>query len=610
MKKTTSGIFLLMGMIPLALANQETMVQPQGVTGMNILPETEVVAMAGRVAIEEPKVAEVPVPVQPVKSAEPSLQQMLDELSRQNGVHGQSQSQPQVQPVYPSQVQAVPQPVAAQPQAQVAATTPPRPTPEEVQAARTQAKIVEIQMLAQAAKAQVHANQMLSQINAGQAGALANQVEAQAQALQAEAQAKAQAQQAQAQQAQQVQVQQAQPSQAPMQTQAQPVQQQYPQEISGQQTAPQPINLPEESQTRVAAPLPSTLPANTSTMTPAQFQAWLQSHGYTDNRANASQPRVATRPVNLSANPTSSGSIQTFQHARAKKPASHHSTYLKPKVLNYEQGQRVMLKSVPKSHIPPIPDSNIAFNMMMQQNMPLTPQQVVQLRQQIDVAQRAAATPPNIPPKPVSSTVMVNLAPGTTPPAIRLAQGYVSSLVFVDSTSQPWPIAAFDIGNPKAVNIQWDGKSNILLLQAVSAYSDGDIVVRLVGNPTPITLELIAGQRVVDYRVDLHVPGIGPNSKDIPMGTALPNNPNQLLLGVLDGIAPAGSRTLTVAGADAQAWLLGEKLYLRTRLTLLSPGWVATMVSPDGMHAYELPKTSSVLVSRYGEPAELKIEGF
>ena len=43
--------------------------------------------------------------------------------------------------------------------------------------------------------------------------------------------------------------------------------------------------------------------------------------------------------------------------------------------------------------------------------------------------------------------------PGATPPAIRLAQGYVSSLVFVDSTGAPWPIASFDIGDPKGC--QW-----------------------------------------------------------------------------------------------------------------------------------------------------------
>jgi intracellular multiplication protein IcmK len=278
--------------------------------------------------------------------------------------------------------------------------------------------------------------------------------------------------------------------------------------------------------------------------------------------------------------------------------------------ITFGQEQQVMIKAVPPNSPTPSEDSETVFNNLLKQNMPLTPDQVVRLRQQIDTAQRAAAVPANIPPKPVSTTLMVNLAPGTTPPAVRLSQGYVSSLVFVDSTGSPWPIATFDIGNPKALNIQWDGKSNILLLQAISPYSNGDIVVRLVGLPTPVTLQLVAGQRVVDYRVDIHVSGLGPNTKELPIGTRLPNSANQLLLSVLDGVAPPGSKSLNVIGADAQAWLMGETLYLRTRLTLLSPGWMGKMVSPDGMQAYELPRTSSILVSRYGEPAELKIEGF
>jgi intracellular multiplication protein IcmK len=310
------------------------------------------------------------------------------------------------------------------------------------------------------------------------------------------------------------------------------------------------------------------------------FQQWLQSNGYA--KTDSSQPAPNAVPVN---------------------------TAPKPPVPTFVQNQQAILNSVPATP-EASPDSTAAFNAMLQQNMPLTPRQVVQLHQQIDVSQRAAAIPANVPPKPVSTTLMVNLAPGTTPPAVRLAQGYVSSLVFIDSTGAPWPIAAFDIGNPKAVSLQWDGKSNILLIQAISPYSDGDIVVRLVGLETPITLELVSGQRVVDYRVDIHVSGLGPNTKDMPLGTALPNSANQLLLGVLDGVAPAGSKLLTVHGGDSQAWLLGQTIYLRTRLTVLSPGWIGKMVSPDGMQAYELPKTSSVLVSRYGEPAELKIEGF
>lgn len=320
-----------------------------------------------------------------------------------------------------------------------------------------------------------------------------------------------------------------------------------------------------------------------------QFQAWLQNNGYKQNSGQA-QPSNAGAASNAS---RPSGSIN----------------WNKRRVMSYEEAQKSIVATIPNSSQPPNPDSEIAFDNVLQRNIPMTPQQVVRLHQQVDLEQRAAAMPPNIPPRPVSSTLMINLAPGTTPPAIRLAQGYVSSLVFVDSTGAPWPIASYDIGNPKAMNIQWDGKSNILLLQAVSPYSDGDIVVSLRDLPTPITLELVSGQRVVDYRADIHVSGIGPNTKEMPLGTNLPNSANQLLLGVLDGIAPAGSRQLLVSGADCQAWLLGDEIYFRTQLTVLSPGWIGKMTSPDGMQAYQLPKTSSILVSKYGEPVELKVEG-
>jgi len=353
-----------------------------------------------------------------------------------------------------------------------------------------------------------------------------------------------------------------------------------------------------------STPNPSPPPA----MSLDQFQQWLQSNGRTKSSSANAPPSQMASPSQQTTKTETIVSHPSRHQTHPLRRSAGNQRMGKP--LTYEEEQDVMLHSTPGGRLQPPADAAAAFLNLLQQNMPLSPQQVVQLHQQIDVAQRAAATPPNIPPKPVSTTLMVNLAPGTTPPAIRLAQGYVSSLVFVDSTGAPWPIASFDIGNPKAVGIQWDGKSNILILQAISAYSDGDIVVRLVGLPTPITLELVSGQRVVDYRADIHVSGIGPNTKELPMGSSLPLSANQLLLSVLDGVAPPGSRSLTVRGADCQAWLLGETMYLRTRLTVLSPGWMSTMVSPDGMHAYELPKTSSVLVSRYGEPAELRVEGF
>lgn len=350
----------------------------------------------------------------------------------------------------------------------------------------------------------------------------------------------------------------------------------------------------------------------------AQFESWLK------NNTQKKPPRLVA-----SAHPSTAGVIPPPPTSSFIPPKPKARKHLKKKPIVFQKGpcaplvqsppisyvesQKIMLNSAPPASSPPNPDSEEAFKIMTQQNVPLSPQQVVRLRQIIDRSQRAAAIPANIPPKPVSSTLMINLAPGSTPPAIRLAQGYVSSLVFVDSTGAPWPIAAFDLGNPKATNIQWDGKSNIVLLQSLTPYVDSNLIIRLVGLPTPLSLELVSGQRVVDYRTDIHVPGIGPNTQDIPIGVGLPNSANQLLLSVLDGIAPPGSKQLNIkctCNHDCQAWLLGDRIFLRTRLTVLSPGWVGKMVSPDGMIAYEMPKTSSILVSQYGDPVELRLEGF
>src|SRR3990167_6270164 len=144
-----------------------------------------------------------------------------------------------------------------------------------------------------------------------------------------------------------------------------------------------------------------------------QFQEWLK------NNNSAALPASASPPPPF---------INQSQSAKPPKQVSVEDLEdIIPAPIGYEEGQKIMLNSVPPAKAP-APDSTLAFNSMLKQNMPLAPQQVVQLRQQIDLAQRASAIPANIPPKPVSTTLMINLAPGATPPAIRLAQGYVSSL--------------------------------------------------------------------------------------------------------------------------------------------------------------------------------------
>ena len=99
-----------------------------------------------------------------------------------------------------------------------------------------------------------------------------------------------------------------------------------------------------------------------------------------------------------------------------------------------------------------------AFATMTQSQLPMTPNQIRTLRKLFDETQRAAAEYPGVPPRPTSSSIVVNLAPGATPPVIRLLSGFVTSLVFVDATGAPWPIKAIDIGDPQAFDFQWDKK--------------------------------------------------------------------------------------------------------------------------------------------------------
>ena len=213
-----------------------------------------------------------------------------------------------------------------------------------------------------------------------------------------------------------------------------------------------------------------------------------------------------------------------------------------------------------------------------------------------------------MPPKPTASSKVVDLSPGATPPVIRLASGYISSLVFLDATGAPWPIKAYDVGDPSSYNIQWDKKSSTIMVQAITDYKGGNLAVVMEGLSTPVMLTLLPGQKAVDYRVDVQLPLAGPHAKHTRSLVDLSDNAS--LLAVLDGVPPKGGRELTVNGADAQVWLAGNTMYLRSRMTLLSPAWVGKMSSADGTYAYQLPATPVVLASQNGQTVKLTLEGY
>lgn len=249
------------------------------------------------------------------------------------------------------------------------------------------------------------------------------------------------------------------------------------------------------------------------------------------------------------------------------------------------------------------------FQDMLQKMIPMTPEQIRRLRLKQDEIDLAARGPAGTPPRPVATSQFVSLAPGDKMPIVRMEPGFVTSVVFVDSTGAPWPIELYSLGDPTLFNIAWDKQSNILLMQANQKFKHSNVAVKLMGMNTPVMITLVAGQHQVDYRIDLRVQGLGPKAYPVKLTDGLPPRTNDLLLSLLDGVAPKNAEPAKIKGGNASAWILKKKLYLRTRMTLISPGWMSSMSSPDGMNIYELMLTPLLLVSDHGQIVQLKVEG-
>ena len=59
-----------------------------------------------------------------------------------------------------------------------------------------------------------------------------------------------------------------------------------------------------------------------------------------------------------------------------------------------------------------------------------------------------------------------------------------------------------------------------------------------------------------------------------------------------------------------EAWTHGDRLYVRTPLTIISPGWQDKMSSADhSMHAYVLPPTPVLLALLNGRTITLTVKG-
>jgi intracellular multiplication protein IcmK len=260
--------------------------------------------------------------------------------------------------------------------------------------------------------------------------------------------------------------------------------------------------------------------------------------------------------------------------------------------------------------------------------IPLTPAMIEDLKHRYDAVERAKTGEDGSTflAMPTTRSVNVSLGPGGVTNIIQTVPGYPTAITFLDSTGQPWPIAwdtngvpttGGGTGGPAVEAVGFDVTvpvkgSNVLQLQPRTPYLRGGILVNLQGAPKPLAFMVISSNRQYDADVSVRVADRGPNARqDIIVRPDTPETGAPYLTAMLDGVPPPQAVPLSVEGVspdDVRAWQMGERDYIRTRYTLLSPEWVASEDGADGTTIYAVPQTPVVLLSADGRTVAARLK--
>ncbi|MBU2743585.1 hypothetical protein HF670_03965 [Acidithiobacillus thiooxidans] len=284
----------------------------------------------------------------------------------------------------------------------------------------------------------------------------------------------------------------------------------------------------------------------------------------------------------------------------------------------------------PSAGLPPLPPEKSLYASAAQSLLPLQPRDLMRFRKKLQATQKASEMPMT---PPLAKTEVITIHPNRGGiPVIPMSAGYVTDVSFVNEWGQPWPVAdatvgngaAFQVMNPivpgsiqaqtalgdktgKASGGNAPLKTSTLIVAAKQKYRDSNLSVLLYRLPTPLLFSLQTGVKKVDYRIIVRVDALSPNAMPPIGGLGRAHDAaDALLMRALYDTMPQSAKSIPFGYGEA--WTLNGKIWLRTRHSILAPAWLATMQSPDGIHAYEIPATESVMLTLNGEPRTIVFE--
>lgn len=251
-------------------------------------------------------------------------------------------------------------------------------------------------------------------------------------------------------------------------------------------------------------------------------------------------------------------------------------------------------------------DAQKIFEESLRQMMPLNEGQIQKFRERSDERDKALLP---VSPDLASRTVRVSLEPGQKPVSVLTTANVATSLVFHDSTGQPWPITSVTNGGPTFFQVLRPElpEGNLLNVMPLQGHSTSTIVVTLEKRDVPLVIRLEADsvrspERKADALVLFQLAHHGPNA-NVPVLKDIRETVNSTMLSFLDRVPPENSRRLKMqpASDDLIGWEHNGKHYLRTNQTLVWPAWTAVVNGAGNAKCYEVEPTPRIMISKDGE---------
>lgn len=254
-------------------------------------------------------------------------------------------------------------------------------------------------------------------------------------------------------------------------------------------------------------------------------------------------------------------------------------------------------------------EKNQAYKAAVDDQVPLTPAQIIELRQLLRSAEMAKTKPLNGGINNEIRTIDIDVdAP--KPITLNVAPGYASSIVFFDHSGSPWPIDGDIIGNKTAFDSKQGSKENnhSAVFEIKQNFVESNALINLVGLNVPIVVKLNGNDQNVDARLSVRIPKFGPNAQMQTYASGELRSASAEALKVLDGDKLPNGKRYRLKGLNGEVTYANQTLYIRTKANLISPPWKNMVNSSTGYKVYELPPVNNLLFAIDGEMINATIE--